>query len=140
MKKYNVNTLLALVLGGVLLIAMLVRTYAPNVILPELNIPNMVLISLAALLLERSGEKRSWLWVAVLGGLTFGLLPFAACFAAGAEAVKLGVVGGIVFTATCWLFDSMVDRISTGPAARWAGVVSALGLWLAAQCLTGIVL
>lgn len=145
MKKKTdfLNTLLAAVLGCGLLIAQLVRAFAPAVILPALNIPNMVLISLIALLLERHpipGGKRNWICVAALGALTFGLLPFAACFVGGLEALKLGLAGGIVFTVTTWLFDSMRERISTGPAAKAAPVVSALGLYLAAQCFSGILL
>ena len=54
MKKqtYLLNTLLAAVLGVALLVAVLVRTFAPIVILPKLDIPNMVLLSLAALLAD----------------------------------------------------------------------------------------
>ena len=63
MKKnhYFLNTALAIVLGAVLLIAVLVRTFVPAMILPELDIPNMVLVSLAALLLDHyvaKGAKR----------------------------------------------------------------------------------
>ena len=46
MKKntYTLNTLLAAVLGVVLLAAVLVRTFAPRIIMPHLDVPNMVLI------------------------------------------------------------------------------------------------
>ena len=47
---YRLNTLLALILGGALLVAVIVRAAAPIIIIPELDIPNMVLVSLAALL------------------------------------------------------------------------------------------
>ena len=57
-----------------------------------------------------------------------------------AEAVKLGVIGGVVFTATAWLFTSVQDRLSSGPVCKAAPVVSAFGLYLAAQCFAGILL
>lgn len=140
-KNDTLNTLLAVVVGAALLACVLVRTFLPNVIIPELDVPNMVLLSLIALVLDHyvsKAEKRNWIAVAALSAVTFGLLPFAACFVGGLEAVKLGVLGGIVFTVTAWLFDSMADRLSTGPAAKAAPVVSAFGLYLAAQVLMGM--
>lgn len=142
-KTYVLNTLLAALLGGALLIAVLVRTFAPNVILPQLDIPNMVLLSLAALLLDHylaPDAQRCYICIPVFSAISFGLLPFAACFVGAVEAVKLGAFGCIVFTAVTWLFTSMLDRLSTGPAAKAAPVMSALGLYLAAQVLSGMFL
>ena len=68
-KKYFLNTALAVVLGLVLLAAVFVRTFAPAVIIPQLNIPNMVLISLVALLADHylaSGAKRCYICIPVL--------------------------------------------------------------------------
>ena len=143
MKKNTdtLNILLIAVLSILLLAAVLVRTFAPRMILPLLDVPNMVLISLAVLVLDyylAPGAKRCYLCIPVFSGLAFGLLPFAACFVGAGEALKLGILGGIVFTAATWLFSSMTDRLSSGPAAKAAPVVSALGLYLAAQCLMGI--
>lgn len=140
-KMYTLNTLLAAVLGAALLIAVLVRTFAPMIIMPKLDIVNMVLLSLVTLLLDHylaPGAKRCYICIPVFSVVTFGLLPFAACFVGALEAVKLGVMGGIVFTATTWVFSSMTDRISTGPAAKAAPVVSAIGLYLAVQCFMGM--
>jgi len=139
-KKYMLNTLLAYVLGAVLLVFVLVDTFAPRMILPELDVPNLVLISLAALILDyyvAPGAERCYICIPVFSALTFGLLAFAA-YLGIAKALELTIMGGIVFTATTWLFTSMTDRISTGPAAKAAPVVSALGLYLAAQVLMGM--
>ena len=141
-KTYTLNTLLAVVLGLTLLVAVLVRTFAPRMILPHLDVPNMVLLSLAALLADHylaPGAKRCYICIPVFSAVTFGLLPFAACFVGAGEALKLGLLGGLVFTATTWLFTSMTDRISTGPAAKAAPLVSAIGLYLAAQCFMSII-
>lgn len=140
-KTYTFNTLLAVILGAVLLIAVFVRTFAPAIILPELDLPNMVLISLLALLLDHylaPGAKRCYICIPMFSAITFGLLPFAACFVGALDALKLALIGCAVFTAATWLFTSMEDRLSTGPAAKAAPIVSALGLYLAAQCLMGI--
>lgn len=141
-KKHFLNTALAAFFGAILLICVLIRTVAPGIIIPKLGIPDMVLISLLALLADHylaKKCKRCYICVAVFSALTFGLLPFAACFASILEAVKLGILGGLVFTAVTWLFDSMMDRLSTGPAAKFAPIFSALGLYLASQCFMGIV-
>ena len=140
---YRLNTLLALILGGALLVAVIVRAAAPIIIIPELEIPNMVLVSLAALLAEYylfGAGKRCYICIPVFAALTFGLLPFAACFVGAIDAAKLGLVGAVVFTVTTWLFSSITERISSGPECRMAPAVSAMCLYLAAQCFMGILL
>lgn len=142
-KTYTLNTVLAVLLGAALLTYVLVRTFLPNFLIPALDIPNMVLISLVALVIDHylaPGAKRCYICIPVFSAITFGLLPYAACFVGAMEAVKLGLFGSIVFTATTWLFSSMQDRISSGPAAKAAPVVSALGLYLAIQVLMGMFL
>ena len=142
-KTYTLNTLLAIVLGAALLVCIFVRTFAPRMILPQLDVPNMVLISLIALVADHylaPGAKRCYICIPVFAVLTFGLLPFAACFAGAMDAVKLAVFGGIIFTVLTWLYSSVQDRLSSGPAAKAAPVVSALGLYLAVQCFAGMFL
>jgi len=142
-KTYTLNTILAAVLGAALLVAIFVRTFTPRMILPELDIPNMVLISLVALVLDHylaPGADRCYICIPVFSAITFGLLPFAAAFVTGAEALELAFAGGIVFTAMTWFFSSIQDRLSTGPAAKAAPVVSAFGLYLAVQGLMGMFL
>lgn len=143
MKKttYTLNTLLAVVLGAALLAAVLVRTFLPRMILPQLDLPNMVLIGLIALVLDyylAPGADRCYICIPVFSAITFGLLPFAACFVGAGEALKLAILGGAVFTATTWIFSSMADRISTGPNAKAAPIISALGLYLAVQVFMGM--
>lgn len=145
MKKntYTLNTILAAVLGAALLVCIFVRTFAPRIILPELDIPNLVLISLVALVLDHylaPNADRCYVCVSVFSAITFGLLPFEAAFVGAMEALKLAVAGGIVFTVMTWLFSSVQDRLSTGPAAKAAPVVSAFGLYLAVQGLMGMIL
>ena len=142
-KTYILSTLLALVFGVALLIAQFVRAFAPNIILPQLNIPNLVLVSLAALLLDHyiaPNAQRCYICIPVLSAVTFGLLPWAAAFVGAYQALMLAAAGGITFTATTWLVTSIQDRLSSGPQSKAAPILSALGLYLASQCLTGIFL
>ena len=140
-KTYTLNTLLAVTLGAALLVCVLVRTFAPRMILPRLDVVSMTVISLAALLMDHylaPGAKRCYICIPVFSAITFGLLPFAACFVGAGEALKLAVLGAVVFTAVTWTFSSMMDRLSSGPAAKLAPAMSALGLYLAVQCFMGM--
>ena len=142
-KTYTLNTVLAAVLGAVLLTCIFVRTFAPRIILPELDIPNLVLISLVTLVLDHylaPEAERCYICIPMFSAITFGLLPFAACFVGAAEAAELAVYGGLIFTVLTWLFSSVQDRLSTGPAAKAAPVMSAFGLYLAVQALMGMIL
>ena len=142
-KTYILNTLLAAILGVVLLACVLVRTFLPRMILPELDIPNMVLVSLVALVADHYAApraKRCYICIPVFAAITFGLLPFAACFVGVIDALKLALAGGVIFTVITWLYTTMLDRLSSGPVAKAAPVISALGLYLAVQCFAGILL
>lgn len=139
--EFFLNTLLAAVVGLALLLCVLVRTFLPAAILPRLDIPMMTLLSLTALLMEHylaPGGKRRYLPILIFAALTFGLLPLAA----GMEVViwKTALTGGIVFSAVTALFTSALSRISSGTAAGAAPVISAVGMYLAVQALTGILL
>ena len=141
-KMYALNSILACVLGVFLLALIFVRALAPQIILPHLDIPMLVLISLVALVLDHylaPGADRCYICIPVFSAITFGLLTFAALFGVG-EALRAAVLGGIVFTVTTWLFTSMQDRLSTGPAAKASAVLSAVSLYLAAQVLSGMLL
>ena len=141
MKKYLLNTFLAAVFTAALLVMVFARAMCPVLIFPGFGVPNLVLISLIALLLDHYIVKdapRCYICIPVFAFLTFSLLPWAAGFAVLIDALWLGIKGGIVFTVTTWLFTSMADRISTGPQAKLAPVMSAVGLYLASQCFMGL--
>ena len=140
---YLLHTLLAVVLGIAALVAVVIRAFAPIIIIPALDIPAVVLVSLAALLLDHylaPQAERCWICIPVLSAVTFGLLSWAGCFVGAAEAVKIGLVGGVVFTVTAWLFTSIQDRLSSGPVCKAAPALSALGLYLASQSFMGMIL
>ncbi len=142
-KTYILNTILAVLLCGILLAAVVVRAFAPNIIIPAWSIPHMVLVSLAALLVDHyaaKGTDRCYVCIPVFSAISFGLLTWCAGFAGAGEAVKIAVIGGVVFTVTTLLYSSIQERLSSGPAAKAAPVLSAVGLYLAAQCFAGILL
>ncbi len=139
-KTYMKNICLSGVLAVFLLAGIGVRAFLPHFILPRLEGVTLVGISLAALVIAYylTGPDKTGLDTLVLGAVSFGLLPVAACWVSVLEGVKLAALGGAVFAGTAWLFDTMTDRISTGPVAKAAPIVSAFGLYLAAQWMMGI--
>lgn len=145
MKKttFLLPMILIVVLFVALLVGMLVQIFQPAVILPPLNIPNIVLLSLVALLLEHFLSKdnpRCYVCVVLFGVAAFAALPLMAGFACVHDFWKIGLVGGITFALTTCLFTSAVKRLKTGPKAPAALVLTCLGIYLTSQCFAGILL
>ena len=142
-KTYVLNTLLSAVMGVFLLSCVVARAFCPAIILPEMDVPMLVLISLVALVLDHylaKGAKRCYICIPVFSAISFGILPYCGAFVTGMEAVKLAAVGALVFTVTTWLFTAIQDRLSSGPAAKASAFFSAVSLYMAAQCFMGILL
>ncbi len=142
-KNYFLSVILAITMAVAMVAVVLFKTFAPAVVLPDMNIPNMAGLSLVVLLLEHylaPNSRRCYVWVGIFSLLTFGLLPYAAGYVALSQVWKVALVGGALFTLLTWLFDSIMDRLSTGPKAALAPVISAFGLYLAFQVFAGILL
>lgn len=140
---YLLNTLLAIVVSVAMIAIVLVHTFLPAIIIPTASIPNLVLLSLIALLLDHyltKGAERCYICIPLFSAITFGLLPWICGYAAVNDIWRLALCGAATFTVVTWMFTSAVDRISSGPSAKAAPVISAVCLYFAAQCLTGIFL
>ena len=140
-KTYTLNTVLTAVLAVVLMAMMLMRAIAPNIILPVFDIPTLTAISLVALVLDHylaKGAKRCYICVPVFAALSFGILPFAAGMVAVKYILGLALSGAVIFTVCTFVYTSIQDRLSSGPAAKLAPAMSALGIWLAVQAFAGI--
>lgn len=142
-KKYFLNTALAAVVFVAMAAVVLIRSFAPNLVLPQLNIPNMVLLSLVALVIDHFAAKqanRCYVCVGIFSAVTFCLLPLAIRYTSVLDCLMLGLIGGIVFTITTLLYTTIQDRLSSGPVAKAAPILSAIGLLLASQCFAGLIL
>ena len=141
--QYLLSTILAAVVFVACAIALLVRVWLPAAVIPQLNIPGMVTLSVIALLIEHfltKGNPRCYICVPVFGALVFGILPLMAGFACQHDFWKFGLAGAVIFTVTTFLFTSAQDRLLTGPKAKAAMVITAIGIILASQCFAGIIL
>ncbi len=142
MKKHDrLGILLAGATGIALLAAIALRTFVPRLILPRFDALTILLLSLVALVIDHylGSSQRDYRLIPLYAALIFGLFPFAACFLSPLAALWSALLGAVIFTAATFLFDSMTDRLASGPVAKAAPLVSAFGLYLAAQCLMGIV-
>ena len=141
--KFFLPVILVAVLFAALMSAMILRICLPQMILPPINIPNIVLLSVVALLLEHflaKDNRRCYISISVIGTIAFAVLPWVAGFASVQNFWKIGLVGGIAFTAVSYLFTSAEKRLKTGPQAPAALIVTGLGIYLASQCFVGILL
>lgn len=143
-EKYTLHTLLAALTGLACLTAVAVRAFLPAVILPRLDLPAVAGLAIAALVLEcyltKAAPRRQWVLTALLGGLTFGLLPLCAGLADAGEALRLGLAGAVAFTVLTVLFTAIRDRLSSGPAGKLAPLLTGGVLFLACQVFAGMIL
>ena len=140
-KTYTLNTVLTAVLTAVLAAMVALRTFAPQIILPMFDIPTLTAISLAALVLDHylaPNAKRCYVCIPLFAALSFGILPFAAGMVAVKYLLGLALTGAVVFTVCTFVFTSIQDRLSSGPAAKLAPIMSAFGIWLAVPAFAGI--
>jgi xanthine/uracil permease len=70
----------------------------------------------------------------------FGCLPTATYSQNVGIVITNKVINRMVFALTALLYGSMQERLASGPKAKAAPVLSALGLYLAAQCFAGMLL
>ena len=140
-KTYTLSTVLTAVLAAVLAVMVVLRAVSPQLILMEFDIVSITAISLVALVLDHylaPGAKRCYICIPIFAALSFGILPAAAGMVALKYALGLALSGAVIFTLCTFVFTSIQDRLSSGPAARLAPVMSALGIWLAVQAFAGI--
>ena len=140
-KTYTLNTVLTAVLAAVLAVMVVLRAVSPQLILMLFDIVSITGISLIALVLDHylaKGAKRCYICIPVFAALSFGILPFAAGMVPLKYVLGLAASGAVIFTLCTFAFTSIQDRLSSGPAARLAPIMSAFGIWLAVQAFAGI--
>ncbi len=140
-KSFFIHLSLMFVLVIALIAFTLVHTFLPQFLIPKATIPNLALISSVALLIDHyiaKGAKRNYLLIAVFSFLSFFFLPYLSAYAPLVESAKIAAIGMAIFTLFSFLFTTCLDRLSTGPKAKIAPILTAAFLVLAAQCFEGM--
>ena len=141
---YLGNILLAAVTAIAMLVLVLFRTFAPFVVCPVLNIPNLLVLCVIALVLEYylapAGASSCRICGMLLAAVTFGALPMAAGVITVDTLWLVALLGGVVYGAAKWLFDSIAERLNSGPAGKAAALFTGVGMILAGQAFAGMIL
>lgn len=138
------SVLLAAVTGAACLALALTGVFAPMAIRLKFDLPMLLGLSLIALTLDAywgPAPRLCWgalLVNAVLGGIIFALLPWCAGVTGNTPVWTLGLAGAAVFGIASLLYTAALERIATGPRAPLAPAGTALMLFLAGQCLSGL--
>lgn len=137
------SALLAAVVGLACLGLAVAGALAPMAVLPKLDLPLMLGLSAIVLTLDVYTGRPGLSWPAllvnaVLGGAVFALLPWCAGVTGGVPVLTLGLAGAAVFGVSALLYTAALERIATGPKAPLAPAGTALMLYLAGQCLSGL--
>lgn len=140
-RPYLVNMLLAAVVLAWAMASLLTRTFAPGVILPRLDTPAAVLLSLVALcaaelIAPGSPRAEEGLLQALLGGLTLFLLPLCAGILPERALWKIWLADTTLFAATAALYRPLCPQRGE-PRRAVACLTNAFVLFLAAQALQG---
>ena len=140
-KNFVLNVLLAVVLGAGLLVGIVWSAFQPNVVLADLDLTAIVALVLIALVIEylwKGTQKRAWVVQIVLAAVTFAVLPMAAGYVGAG--VKMILCGTALFAALTWVFDSVAERMSVTTHCKFAMIPRAFVMFLACQCLMGMIL
>ena len=140
-KNFVLNVLLAVVLGAGLLVGMVWRTFQPNVVLADLELPAIAALILIALVMEylfKGTQKRAWAVQILLSAITFAVIPFAAGYAGAG--IGLILCGTAMFTTLTFIFDSVAERVNVTCDCKCAMIPTAFVMYLACQCLMGMIL
>ena len=77
----------------------------------------------------------------MLAVLTFWLLPWASGVVEGAgAALRVGVIGGLLFTAMAFLFNTIRGRLVSAKSGFLAPLGVGAVMYLACQCFAGMLL
>ena len=140
-KNFVLNVLLAVVLGAGLLVGMVWRAFQPNVVLADLELPLIAALIMIALVIEylfKGTQKRAWAVQILLAAITFAVIPFAAGYAGAG--IRLILCGTAMFAALTFIFDSVAERVNVTCDCKCAMIPTAFVMYLACQCLMGMIL
>ena len=137
--KISLSLILVATLFVSLVTLVLIRTFAPVVILPKFDVISISIVSLIALVINHylNDEDNDLIAIAI-AFVGFGALPFVSGFVALTDVLLLALKGGVTFTVLMFVFSSIQERLSINNKKWFAPLVTAFMLYLAVQCLMGI--
>lgn len=140
-KSYIKNILFTVMMTVICLAVLLIRTFFPDIMFPHISIPMLVLFSVIPQIVVYYLKVRDdglWYVAAILGGLTFMILPLAAGIAGDIPFYTLLIAGTVVYAIVDFIYTSMAKRMKGGAWSVTAPAVNGLILFLASQAFMGM--
>ena len=138
--KLSLSLILVVTLFISLLTLVLIRTFAPFVILPKFDVSNIAILSLIALVINHYLNDEDINFYSIgFAFVAFGILPFASGFVSLVDALLLALKGGITFTVLMFIFSSIQDRLTINGKKWFTPLITAFMLFLVVQFLIGII-
>lgn len=141
--KYLRNMLFTLLVGFISIVYVVINAFFPDIMLAKLSIPLIVLLlSIPEIVCYYLGKDRrdleAFLIGALLDGITIAVIPFLANQMVSSMILPVIAIGALLSAFVDAVYLSMARRMRTGRKAAAAPVVNGLMLFLAFQCLQGI--
>ena len=138
---YFINVLHGAFVGIICLIRLLLEAFSPAVVLPRIDIPFLVILSVIPMTLEYylvSERNREPFLSIILAGETVALLPYCGGWSINMPIWKLFFAGAAVFGITDLFYAGIGERMSSCPNSKISPAVNAFILFLASQCFQGL--
>lgn len=120
----------------------IIRALSPAAVLPQIDLPALVLLTLPSLVFEFYRTKEAFrlgLPGVIHAGLVFTLLPLCAGLSLPLPVWLMFPVSMAAFGATALLYSLLERRMLAAPHSPIAPAMNAFVLFLAAQCLLGLI-
>ena len=140
--SYLSSILLTIEIFILCLAALFIRILIPSAILPHISLPMLVLLTLIPLTCEYylvKAPHNLCLFNIILAGISFTLLPLCAGIDVSLPLWQLCIVSIVTYGISAAAFASIERRITSGPACILVPIASAFMLYLASQCLQGLI-
>lgn len=144
MKKqpYFGSIVLSILLGLFCIVNLLSGIFAPLASMPKLEIPMILLLSALAKVIQGCVQDslKTGMADVLIGTAAFALLPWCAGLTGGVQAVKLCIIGGIVYGLAGFFLYGAAQRSSVTHVHKLALIINAVVLFLAFQSFSGVLL
>jgi len=141
-QMYFKNMIFILVMGFISLVALVINTFFPDILLPYISIPMMVLFVVISEVISvylKVVDKGCFYIKALVGGLSLAIIPFAAGITGDRPFYLLLLLGIVIYGAVDYIYASIVKRMSSGSTTMAAPIVNGVMLFLACQAFQGLI-
>ncbi len=141
-QMYFKNMIFILVMGFISLVVLVINTFFPDILLPYISIPMMVLfVAISEIIAAylKVVDRGCFYIKVLLGGISLAIIPFAAGITGDRPFYVLLLLGFVIYGCVDYIYASIVKRMASGNTTLLAPVVNGLMLFLACQAFQGLI-